>query len=784
MPTSSTSPSISSHSPEHSQFRIEKKKRNRIPVSCGPCRNRKLKCNRQSPCENCVKRNDVDSCTYASSCRRPRKLYTSGTDEMQSRIDRLEGLVLSLMHSKQDHSISGSDSSVLDRRTPHDRSRKPFTGEDDDEDFDYDDDSMVTDPAGFTKGRHHKIKEDPDSQVEEVRHALGVMQVGRGASYFRGETHIHTILQEISEIKSFYQNAKDKIFQTTDHTADQNETFPFAAGSRMSKEELIELILPRPIVDRVIENFLQWHDPIYHIIHKPGFFKEYEDFWSNPTAADPLWLALLFIIMHTSWKMFAYSGNGPAEYQDRASTLAQHYRNASEAALVLGGFTKKKSYHYHSLRTLYLMCTSGSYGSDHTWLLMGWIIRIAMVMGLHRDGEQYKLPPFEIEIRRRLWTSLLCMDFVHSIQIGLPSMIRNTDFDTQIPLNLNDDEIIEDLTQMPTPHDYEQKTDISYLIFKTKLTLTYGQIVAHANAIGPRPGYDEIMRFDAELRATYASIPTYFQLRKPLDVPGSSGASPPPAQAVLLEFLYHKALVTLHRPYASRARASPKFNYSRKELIASCIVMMDFQFFLNSVDDPMVKQIKFIADAIASYDFAHAAISLCVDLWESVKAGELEARAQVGEVNPRKVIEVLERARAHYDGDGAGSSVDSHKTHAIICMVLDKVYQHSNMISPARVPEVKSIPTPPSKSEPFPAYTTNAVNEPDLTVTEGVTPGRLHSPTSPPHSEGGLSPFPIYGLMPGGLDWEQWDSYMQGINLDPVPNSDWWQSIPAPPLLQ
>ena len=38
---SSTSPSIPGQWPDHSSFRIEKKKRNRIPVSCGPCRNRK-----------------------------------------------------------------------------------------------------------------------------------------------------------------------------------------------------------------------------------------------------------------------------------------------------------------------------------------------------------------------------------------------------------------------------------------------------------------------------------------------------------------------------------------------------------------------------------------------------------------------------------------------------------------------------------------------------------------------------------------------------------------------
>ena len=375
-------------------------------------------------------------------------------------------------------------------------------------------------------------------------------------------------------------------------------------------------------------------------------------------------------MMHVSWRLFAVSGNGPVNYQSQAIELANQYRNASEAALVVGEFSKKKSYHYHSLRTLYLMCSSGSYGPDHTWLLMGWVVRIAMVMGLHRDGEQFNLPPFEIEIRRRLWTSLLCMDFVYSIQIGLPSMIRNSDFDTKLPLNLNDDDLSEDLKQMPKPRPYETKTDISYLIFKVRLIRTYGDIVAQANAIGPRPGYDEIMRFDAELRTAFAFLPTYFRLTKPLDF----STSAPPTESVLLELLFHKAIVTLHRPYSLKARTNSKYNYSRKELISSCIAMLDCQYAMRNFEDASLILIRVITYGIASYDFAHAAISLCVDLWEGTKAGELERQPQVGDVNPRNIISVLERARCYYNPEKNAGDTNCEKAYEIVCTILDKIY--------------------------------------------------------------------------------------------------------------
>ena len=101
-PDSSASHNGGSNAPRADNYRVIRK-RNRVPLSCGACRHRKLKCNRQAPCDNCIKRGDGPSCTYAAPAAK-RKGTNSSTpssnaapDDMQNRIDRLEGLVLSLM---------------------------------------------------------------------------------------------------------------------------------------------------------------------------------------------------------------------------------------------------------------------------------------------------------------------------------------------------------------------------------------------------------------------------------------------------------------------------------------------------------------------------------------------------------------------------------------------------------------------------------------------------------------------------------------------------------------
>ncbi|KAK9358341.1 hypothetical protein V1504DRAFT_478030 [Lipomyces starkeyi] len=62
--------SVSSHALERTR---EIKKRRRIPVVCGICRQRKLKCDRNQPCSACVAHDTTSMCTYAV------KPWTSGS---------------------------------------------------------------------------------------------------------------------------------------------------------------------------------------------------------------------------------------------------------------------------------------------------------------------------------------------------------------------------------------------------------------------------------------------------------------------------------------------------------------------------------------------------------------------------------------------------------------------------------------------------------------------------------------------------------------------------------
>ena len=79
------------------------------------------------------------------------------------------------------------------------------------------------------------------------------------------------------------------------------------------------------------------------------------------------------------------------------------FRFATEQALARADFLL--SQHITVLQTFHLYISALSRDIDDSSVpkLVILMVDIAKSMGLHRDGEQFNIPPFETEIRRRVW---------------------------------------------------------------------------------------------------------------------------------------------------------------------------------------------------------------------------------------------------------------------------------------------------------------------------------------------------------------------------------------------
>lgn len=76
------------------------------------------------------------------------------------------------------------------------------------------------------------------------------------------------------------------------------------------------------------------------------------------------------------------------------------------------------------------------------------VIRIAHKMGLHRDGDLLHLPPFEAEMRRRVWWQIIMLDGKYAMISGFSDTLLPWGWDTKPPQNINDTNLFPGSTEL------------------------------------------------------------------------------------------------------------------------------------------------------------------------------------------------------------------------------------------------------------------------------------------------------------------------------------------------
>lgn len=118
------------------------------------------------------------------------------------------------------------------------------------------------------------------------------------------------------------------------------------------------------------------------------------------------------------------------------------------------------------------------------WILNGLAIRIAQSLGLHRDGKRLGLPPFQSEIRRRLWWHLLSRDGRAGEDYGLEHTNGLTLMsDVGLPLNVDDADLHPEMEALPAPK--RGWTAMTFSLINIDLTKSMQRLAAAAAASLP-----------------------------------------------------------------------------------------------------------------------------------------------------------------------------------------------------------------------------------------------------------------------------------------------------------
>lgn len=624
-PTPPSSTSSTGASPNTDpQFRVVRK-RNRVPLSCGPCRHRKLKCNRGHPCDNCTKRGDTQSCSYATPGNKRRGGSGAGgvngtPDDMQNRIDRLEGLVLSLMSTG---ASQGPSTARAAAQAAIDQSRSNSLSNA----SEY---KMDGDGSGLMQQESYQSRQpgEDDSEVEQVREGIGIMKVDNGRAVFASDAHWYAILGEISEVKNYFATHKEDYARHMEKVqaakADESPgtAFLLQGPAAADKGELLAQFPSKADADRLIARYFNAYDPSVHIVHGPSFQKQYDRHWSAPEQTSVVWIGMCFAMMTLALQSYNRAGDEPPEYRGRALQISHGFRRLTAQCLLLADITQPIA---QILETL-ILHVQAEYGRSRdaepgVLLLVSLCVRLAMRMGYHRDPAPHpQITPFQGEMRRRVWTFVRQCDLLISFQFGLPAMIRSDYIDTQTPRNLYDDELHEEMSALPPSRPSFEATPMTYMIAKSRMTFIFGRIVERTQSVTNASNYEETMRFDAELREGRATHPPLLRMR-----PFHESARDPAnliMQRLGLEMVYLRSLFVLHRRFIARGRESPRYAYSRNACMDASMQLLNHQATLHAESQPggRLRSVKWYISSLTTHDFLLAAMLVCLDLFHTAEA--------------------------------------------------------------------------------------------------------------------------------------------------------------------
>jgi hypothetical protein len=282
-------------------------------------------------------------------------------------------------------------------------------------------------------------------------------------------------------------------------------------------------------------------------------------------------------------------------------------------------------------------------------------------------------------MRRRIWSVVRQADLLFSTQAGLPPMIRPGDTNTDLPLNIYDDELTEDMKAMPLPRPITENTPMTYIIYKSQLISVFSQIVEAVQSLTCST-YETVMKLDHRLREVQANIPPIFKMRSMEESLRDPSALV--MQRYILDLLFLKSQCVLHRKFVFPSRDSSRFAYSRRTCVDNAMIMLQHQATLHQESRPggRLANVQWFISSLTSHDFLLAAMIVALDLYhsaESERAGRRSSNDVFDWSHERRssMLAALENSRNIWDGHQS-QSLEAMKATGVLTAMLEKLQAH------------------------------------------------------------------------------------------------------------
>ena len=449
------------------------------PRSCVTCRKRKVRCDKLHPCTNCTK-NHIE-CVYPGPGRAPRRSRKNGLDGRDAglfaRLKRLEAVVKDLGVPVDHDEPPRTEIGEAGQREGHTHSAPNAA------DISM---SQTPDLSSHAKLTHAQAQfpaqRADDNKVSNVENRFGRLVINEGRSRYVNNSFWASLSNEVEDLKGILNEDSDGDAEqdSVDMAALQglgpdhrHHHHGWIFGFNSRSVDLLSLH-PAPMhIQAYWVVYKQRVDPLVKVLHIPTLESTVLTAASHLANLAKGFEALLFAIYYGATTSLTTS-ECLEMFGEEREVLLTRYRFAIEQSLGRANFLTTEEIVVVQAFVIFLICLRRNDAARVIWTLTGLIVRMAQTLGIHRDGSHFNLSPFEIEMRRRLWWQVCILDVRASEDHGCDPTIVEQQFDTKMPLNINDTDI--DPSMKVAPAERQGCTDLSFSLIRFEVANTFRRL--------------------------------------------------------------------------------------------------------------------------------------------------------------------------------------------------------------------------------------------------------------------------------------------------------------------
>ncbi|PMD40982.1 hypothetical protein L207DRAFT_529269 [Hyaloscypha variabilis F] len=413
-------------------------------ISCITCRQRKVKCDKQQRCSNCVK-SSVE-CVYAVPVR-PRRRIGNGRspedvsrEELIQRVRRYEALFKK--YGPQLDAIKNEDASTT----------KP------------------------------KPELQPNTEVSLVQELLLLQLQGEDAKpRLAPQSNLFTEDLSGEILEDFYDQGSPEA-STQDSPQETGNAFTISFAFDSSLHPLTDSHPSTKLIYKLWEIFLNNVNPLVKIIHVPTVQRQLLEASVDLENVSRPFEALMFAIYASAITSLKNEQcielTGFSKLQ-----LQKQYYKIGQLALARAGIFGTTDIVVLQAAVLFVVSLSVvPIDPGELYVLLGTILRVGERIGLHRKTYPANVSAIEAQTRRRLWWQIVVLDSRAAQRCRQDILASTEHWQSELPLNVNDSDLTQNMVVEP-----RGRIGSTEMIFRLML-YDIGKFIRHSVPMAPFGG--------------------------------------------------------------------------------------------------------------------------------------------------------------------------------------------------------------------------------------------------------------------------------------------------------